>query len=82
MQAGGVLGEEGGAELAGDLDADLTDRLGLVVDRLRRSSSGAGMTLPFMPAMRRTPATVATGMTPGSTGLSTPSSPSSSTRRR
>ena len=30
------------------------------------------MTLPFIPAMRRTPARLTTGMTPGSTGLSHP----------
>ena len=40
------------------------------------------MALPFIPAMRRTPATLAIGITPGMTALSQPSSASSSTMRR
>ena len=83
MEAGGVLGEEGGAELGGHLDPELGDLLVVRPPRHRAArGAGSGIAVPFMAAMRFTPATLMKGMTPGSTGLSQPSSASSSTMRR
>ena len=84
MEAGGVLGEEGGAELGGDLDADLADLVGLVGRPARRRSrsgvgDGAAVHAGHADAGRRR---LTNGITPGRTGLSQPSSASSSTMRR